>query len=223
MQQDRMVSVAADYADALLVARRVKRTMLLLLALILVIQVAIFSVARWMDLLQVNAAPTSQPAALGVANWPDIFHYLSAASMFGAVLFGIVLLATLALTIHIMLVGRLIGVALVVRAFVLAVLLLVLMFPWQTLLVTQSLGHSDFVPPGVLYTWREIQERVVAPQPEMNLNTAILFWARFLGMPIVAMVILLLVQKRSGHGLKLALGEEEILPTSEDYAVAAGR
>lgn len=221
MQQDRMVSVAADYADALLVARRVKRTMLLLLALILVFQIAMFALAQWTDLLHVSAA-ASQPAALTTANWPDIFHYLSSASMFGAVLFGIVLLATLGLTIHIMLVGRLIGVALVVRAFVLAVLLLALMFPWQTLLVTQGLGHADFVPPGVLVTWREIQERVL-PQPAMNGSAAVLYWARFLGMPVVSMIILLLVQKRSGHGLRLALGEEELLPASQDYAVVTGR
>lgn len=222
MQQDRMISVAADYADALLVARRVKRTMLLLLAMILVAQIAIFCLAQFTNILQVGTAPTSQPGTITAANWPDIFHYVSAVSLIGSVIFGAVLLATLLLTIHIMLVGRLIGVALVVRAFVLAVLLFVIMFPWQTLLFTETLGKSDFVPPGVLYTWREIQTRVV-PHAEMDGKTSILFWARFLAMPIAAMIVVLLVQKRSGKGLKLALGEEEILPTSEEYAVASGR
>lgn len=222
MQQDRMVSVAADYADALLVVRRVKRTMLLLLALILVLQIAIFAVAQWTDLLNVESAAVSQPATLAPANWPDVFHYLSAVSMFGSILCGVILVFTLATTIHIMLVGRLIGVALVVRAFVLAVLLLVLMFPWQTLLVTQHLAHGDFVPPGVLFTWREIQERVV-PHATMDTKTAIVYWARFLAMPVLAIIILLVVQKRSGRGLRLALGEEEILPTSDEFVVTTGR
>lgn len=222
MQQDRMVSVAADYADALLVARRVKRTMLLLLALILIAQVAIFCVAKFTDLLHVGATPASQPAAISAANWPDILHYVSAVSLYGAIVFGVVLLATLAMTIHIMLVGRLIGVALVVRAFVLAVLLLILMFPWQTLLVTEGFAKADFVPPGVLYTWREIETRVI-PATATDGPAVVLFWARFLAMPVVAMVILLLVQKRSGRGLKLALGEEELLPTSQEYAMAASR
>lgn len=222
MQQDRMISVAADYADALLVVRRVKRTMLLLLALILIGQIAIFAVAQWTDLLQVGTTPASQPAVVTAANWPDVLHYASAVSLYGAILFNIILLATLAMTIHIMLVGRLIGVAPVVRAFVLAILLLILMFPWQTLLVTQNLGRADLVPPGVLFTWREIQERV-QPHAPMNGYAAVLYWARFLAMPIVALIILLLVQKRSGKGLKLALGEEEILPPGEEYTVATSR
>jgi hypothetical protein len=217
-----MISVAADYADALLVARRVKRTMLLLLALILVGQIAIFATAQWSDILRAGATPSTQPGVLSAANWPDVLHYVSSVSLYGAIVFNIVLLATLAMTIHIMLVGRLIGVALVVRAFVLAVLLLILMFPWQTLLVTEGFGRADFVPPGVLYTWREIETRVV-PHASLDANTAVLYWARFLAMPIVAMVILLLVQKRSGKGLKLALGEEEILPPTEEYTVATSR
>lgn len=222
MQQDRMITVAADYADALLVVRRVKRTMLLLLALILVAQMAIFALKHWSDLFQVGASPSTTPAVVTAANWPDVFHYVSAVCLYGSVVFGLILLATLTITIHIMLVGRLIGVALVVRAFVLAALLFVLMFPWQTLLVTQDLGRADLVPPGVLYTWRELQERV-PPHVAMDGNAALLYWARFLAMPVVAMIILLLVQKRSGKGLRLALGEEEILPPAEEYSVATSR
>lgn len=242
MNQDRMISVAADYADALLVARRVKRTMLLLLALILVVQIAMFATAQFSDLLPADASSQSLAATDAVATtmplahatptpsatrWPDTLHYVSTLSLYAAMIAGLVLIAMLALTVHIMLVGRLVGVALVTRAFVLAVLLWLLMFPWQTLLVTHELGRNDIVIPGVLYTWDEIQDRVLplkAPgTPAMSTDAAILYWARFLALPIAALILVLMVQKRSGRGLKLALGEEEILPASDEHTGPASR
>jgi hypothetical protein len=210
MSQERVVAIAADYADALLVTRRAQRSILLVLLLILLSQIGLFAVAHFTDLLKAGTVAT-QPAV----NWSDWLGYATQASLYLAMIFGLLLVAVLFVTIHIMLVGRLIGVSYVTRAFTLAILLLLLLFPWQTILVTSELTKGDFVFPGVLFTWREVQGRVLGAHPT-DMASQVLYWGRFVVMPLVAVVMLLVVQVRSGRGLKLALGEEELLPPPID-------
>jgi hypothetical protein len=165
--------------------------------------------------LQPTAA--TQPNA---ANWPDILHYATAISLWLSMIFSALLVVTLFATIHVMLVGRLIGVAYVARAFTLSMFVLLLLTPWQALLVTTQMSKSDFVLPGALYTWREISDRVLPHVTPATTPDLVLYWARFAVFPFVALVLLLLVQVRSGRGLKLALGEEELLPiSSEDLTI----
>lgn len=235
MVTDRVVAIAADYADALLVFRRAKRTLLLLLILMLLAQIAIFAAAHFMPGVlhgsssSAAAMPTTSLGDLAAAvqhpssvsaNWPHILHYATALTLWLSMILGMLLLLTLFATIHVMLVGRLIGVSYVARAFTLAAFVMLLLVPWQSLLVTTDMGKADPVVPGVLYTWREISERVplasTAPMPDQ-----VLYWARFAVFPLVALILLLLVQVRSGRGLKLALGEEELLPHGGDDIVVA--
>ena len=122
----------------------------------------------------------------------------------------------------IMLVGRLVGVTHVTRAFILSVVLLVMLFPWQSVwnypgagtLQTEPTAMEDtptgprFGLPGVLYTWPELQHH--AHFHTDPITAAILGWGRFVGWPVVAIIILLMVQARSSRGLKFALGEAEI-------------
>lgn len=231
---ERVVAIAADYADALLVVRRAKRLLLLLLLLTLLGQIAIFacvhfgvikppadvaaavnpvaSRATTLPLADGTVAAIGRPidpaAASATSKW-NLLTYATIATLTGGVVLGALLSLTLFLTVHIMLVGRLIGVAYVTRAFVLSLFLTLLLFPWQTLLATATIGGRDSVLPGVLYTWGEITSRV--PFTGGDTFQTILYWARFAGWPLVALIILLLVQVRSGKGLKLALGEEEVL------------
>jgi hypothetical protein len=44
-------------------------------------------------------------------------------------------------------------------------------------------------------------------------------WARFVGFPVLAIIVLLIVQAKSSRGLRAALGESE-LETSGDIHVA---
>lgn len=217
LQDQRVIAIAADYADALLVARRAKRLLVLLLVVIVLAHLAIFFTAHFApDVLNRGVGGSAtQPARWNVS---DFLHYFTSASLFGSIVFAVLLVLTLFLTIHIMLVGRLIGVRDVTRSLTTSFLLLVLLIPWQTLLVTQNLSSQDAVIPGILSTWREVGGRV--PMKGGDPFAQFLYWARFAGLPILGLILLLLIQVRSGRGLKYALGEEEIVvDPSDDRAI----
>src|SRR5665213_45127 len=149
-------AVAADYADAMLVGRRAKNVLFLLLALVLLIQLAMFFVARYVPSMKFRTEVTTtnvqagtgtethgstvnvverQPTASGPSRLSaPLFEYLSALTDYLGVLLSIVLAVVLLLVITIMLVGRLVGVAHVTGAFCWSVVFIVMLFPWQSLL-----------------------------------------------------------------------------------------
>ena len=215
VHEQRVVAIAADYADALLVARRWQRLLILFLVVVVLAQLAVFFTAHFAPGV-LNGAAVTASTRPGVAGQPtpDFFHYLTAATLFAGMIAAILLTLTLFLTIHIMLVGRLIGVRDVTRALVLSFVLLFLLLPWQTLLVTQDLGRNDFVWTGILCTWREIVAKVLH-RGDADVAHQVIYWIRFVGAPVVGLIFLLLVQVRSGRGLKYALGEEEIVPAGD--------
>jgi hypothetical protein len=216
LHEQRVIAIAADYADALLVARRAKSLLVLVLVLVVLAHLAIFFTAHFApDVLhRTVVATTTQPARF---NAPDALQYVTSATLFLAVIFSILLVLTLFLTIHIMLVGRLIGVRDVTRALTTSFLLLVLLVPWQTLLVTQRMGATDAVPPGILSTWNEVSSRV--PMTGGDAFGQALYWARFVAFPVLGLILLLLIQVRSGRGLKYALGEEAVVTDGSDHIV----
>jgi hypothetical protein len=236
------LAVAADYADAMMTARRAKNWLFILLLLVLLSQLAIFFLAR-LHILNLGGrvtmpeivpatspttapvegdspatAPTSasseQPKSYPVAT---ILRYVIPVENFLGLTLMIVLSVVLLLITLIMLVGRLIGVSHVTSAFIWSVLLLVFLFPWQSFLLTgprdASPGASivsddpSFKIPGVLYTWPELAHDYEFPTTGA---AGILKWARFAGMPIVAVLLLLMVQAKSSRGLKYALGESDV-------------
>lgn len=138
---------------------------------------------------------------------------------------SIVLAVVVLLITLVMLVGHLLGVSNVTSAFVWSVLLVVLLFPWQlfygpdtasatsSMRDTASTPHSinidDFRVPGVLYTWGELVQGVEDFPTDFN-KVAMLRYARFVGFPLFALVVLFMVKAKSGRGVKLALGETEV-------------
>ncbi|MDB5299488.1 MAG: hypothetical protein JWO87_1151 [Phycisphaerales bacterium] len=244
-------AVAADYADAMLVARRAKNTLFLFLALILIVQLAMFFVARYVGRIDLRTVVTTSANPVDAAttrsstDTPIVehtptaggrssrlsapaFEYLIALTDYGGVVFTIVLAVVLLLIITIMLVGRLVGVSHVTSAFCWAVFLMVLMFPWQAFLNSEDAAgvrsssssqvSGELAPdttgvriPGVLYTWPELRNHYDFPSG-WNLP-AILKWARFVGFPLLALVVLLMIQGRSSRGLRFALGEAEVQVT----------
>lgn len=203
---DSTIITAADYADALTVARRAKNWLFLLLLLMLLAQVAVFFVARNSDFIvskQVEASATTQPVEQNTL--ADVLQYLTGLIDFLGMAFVVILSLVLLLIVHIMLVGRLVGVARVTSGLVWCFVLGVLLFPWQSFLSNATFTSESFKIPGVLYTWNELVHRANAPSssgPEM-----LLFWARFVGFPVLAVIILLAVQAKSSRGLKQAMGE----------------
>ena len=261
------IAVAADYADAMMTARRAKNWLFILLLLILLTQIALFfllkfNVIRLSDEMAVEITPTSapagstqpadtptatatatQPAADASATEPppshdarrsgrveDILRYVIPVTDFLGIALVVILAVVLLLIVTIMLVGRLIGVSHVTSAFIWCVVLTVLLFPWQSFMIGERAaaraadgGHGTsayaadtgmqpqptFKIPGVLYTWEELRYDV-RHFPDNVGAQAILKWARYAGFPIVALVLLLMVQAKSSRGLKFALGESEV-------------
>ncbi len=264
------LAVAADYADAMMVARRAKNWLFLILLIILLMQVGIFAVARFVPSMHVTASmttggpgattATTQSTEISIVQRPahrnapgenrlmsPLLKYLIDATDFLGITLTIVLGVVLLLIVTIMLVGRLVGVAHVTSAFVWCVVFFVILFPWQTLLnsggewvrftrdvkgnhagdvVQLSVGQSsayiaadaaerapalstpDVRIPGVLYTWGELARDYDFSTGDWKV--AALKLTRFVGAPVIAILMLMSVQAKSSRGLKFALGESEM-------------
>jgi hypothetical protein len=202
---DPAIATAADYADAMISARRALRLVGLLLLLILLGQLAIFFPIRF-DVLTVPTAAEATTLPAASVNRAHLWEYLGYASLFLGVALSIVLALILLLLLNIMLVGRLIGAGRVTSAYIWCLMLLVLLFPWQALL-------SDwYAIPGALYTWAELSNPVYGAKfTTPDLASSILHWARYVFWPVVAIIILLRILVKSGRGMKQALGEDDAL------------
>jgi len=267
MTQHATLAIAADYADAMLVARRAKNWLFLFLLLFLLSQIGIFLVARFVSSVHLTATiqsaggstSTTQVAVLpspaaelttGQRVAAPIVRYAVDLTNFACIVLVFVLAVVLLLIVAIMLVGRLVGVTHVTSAFVWCVVLAALLIPWQSLfnselrsirLLRDWRGHvagevistdasaaaalvdagaaenapstlstamPDLRIPGVLYTWPELSRDYDFSNNEPRL--AMVKWARFVGWPVVAIILLLVIQARSSRGLRFALGESEM-------------
>ncbi|MCC6424377.1 MAG: hypothetical protein IT447_12945 [Phycisphaerales bacterium] len=194
------IETAADYADALLIARKAKGYLCLLLLAVVLAQMTIFLVGRYSQLL-VGAADTPTRGVL-------LLHYLVGVCGFVALVGVAVLLAVLLLILAIMLIGRLVGVSQLTGAFIWCLVLAALLFPWQAFLADGGLATAEFRIPGILYTWGELlrDARFGLDQPS-QWTVLLLKWARYIGFPLVAVILTLLVHIKSRRGLRQALGE----------------
>ena len=243
------LAVAADYADALMTARRAKNWLFLLLILILLIQLGVFfsvkfNVLHLNDTVAVNASSSSvQTSATDTAATQssttvttatpkastrvgEILRYVIPVLDFLGVILSVTLCVVLLLLAGIMLVGRLIGVSHVTSAFIWSVVLALMLFPWQAFLISgerystspwMSPGEVPAAPdqpafkiPGVLYTYPELSQDLDRMGPSMKTQEAVVKWARYAAFPIIALLLLLLLQGSSSRGLKFALGEAEM-------------
>jgi hypothetical protein len=208
---DPAIATAADYADALYTSRRAKNVLVLILLLLLITQLALFFVVRF-DVIHVSAigaAPTTQSSEFAL----DRLHYATGFTVFLGVTLSIVLSFVLLLIVGIMLVGRLIGVARLISAYVWCLVLIVLLFPWQAFLNDQSFSKTDFKIPGVLYTWDELRQSAHFAN---EFPDGFLKWARFAGFPALGVVLTLLIQMKSNRGIAQAFGE-----TDDDERITA--
>jgi hypothetical protein len=190
---DPALASIADYADALITTRRARSSLILIILLMLLFQLGLFFAARYKI-----AVDGSSPGL-------DFLKYLVGLTGFLGVATPIVLALVLLLMAQVLLVGRLLGVSQVIWAFVACIVLIVLLFPWQAFLMDQTFTSTQFKIPGVLYTWSELVQRArIHPQGPM---LALLYWARFVGWPVVALVLAALIHHQSGRGLRAAFGK----------------
>ena len=224
------VGTQADYADAVLTARRAKNTLFLLLLLFLLAQLTIFFLV-WADVIKTGPAPMDQTSAATVVPGADITtppatatrpadatgsawaHYGIASTTFLGMVFALMLTFVLLILMLVLLNSRALGVAELTSAVIWMLLLLIILFPYYALLNYGNLATANFRVPGVLYTWQEL---LSYGHFKSDFSTGgliaetILRWARFVGYPIVALILLVVVQVKSGRGLKLALGEADV-------------
>lgn len=162
------------------------------------------------------ASPERARKAGGVLAW------VNNAVVYLGTIFSIVLVLVMLLIVLIMLVGRLIGVAHTTSAFVWAVVLALILFPWQLFYDPETarpgdasmaadareIRLDDYRWPGATFTWGELRQGV---KFDDGVNkVAILRYARFAGFPLLALIILFMVQAKSGRGVKYALGEADV-------------
>jgi hypothetical protein len=218
------IAVAADFAEAMLTARRAKNWLVALILGIILIQLTLFFLVRFKVVAIAPAIPvpavtaSTQPSAEpATAQPPDardrrdkMLQYLIGLTDFLGIVLSVVLVVVLLLIVNIMLLGRLIGISSVMSSFIWCVLLTALLFPWQAFLNNQGLTETEapFKIPGVLYTWGELKaanEQFSSPDGKMLL----LKWSRFVAFPIIAAILLLTVHAKSKRGLRMALGEAD--------------
>src|SRR5271154_1396293 len=131
MTPDRALATAADYADALITARKALNVLILILLLILLGQLAVFFVGRYTDLLLPligDANASTEPTAGNFGAAALMYHVVGLADFLG-IATAIVLAMVLLLIVKVMLVGRLIGVSMLTSAYIWCIVLLVLLFP----------------------------------------------------------------------------------------------
>ncbi|HEX4054476.1 MAG TPA: hypothetical protein VHX86_09445 [Tepidisphaeraceae bacterium] len=212
-----VIANIADYADALLTTRKARNILVLLLLVMLFFQLALFFTVRYK--IQIapggpaeSVAPTTSVVHQTSPALIDFLKYLTGLVDFAGVIVPFVLAVDLWLIVSIMLMGRLLGVSRLVSAFLWCVVLIALLFPWQAFLNNQTFTSTEFKVPGVLYTWTELAVRGrIHPA---GIRPSILYWARFVGWPIVAILIVLMIQHLSGLGLRLAMGKNPSTPPS---------
>jgi hypothetical protein len=215
------VATAADYADAMLTARTARTIFAFALMVILVLQLVLFILVHFTTKLNQHVTPDSlaaaqiTPAAVTQAaitptapqrSMPrQILKYIVGLSDYFGLIFSVLLCLMLLLLLNVMLIGRLIGVSHVTSAFIFSLIVLLLVFPWQAFLNNQDLTAETFKVPGVLYTWNEL---TLHGHFENTGNGMLQNWFRFFLAPIITIILVLTILLKSGHGLRMALGEE---------------
>jgi hypothetical protein len=235
-------AASAVYHDALTTARGFRRLCVLVLLLVLVGQLALFFTAKYWEgfpgresaggeITLTTGVGTEIDRELEVDDGvfetePDVdltaeqtsvdaqtvtggLYMAVYATLWLGLVFSMLLSLTLAFTTLVMLCGRTVGVSRVARAFLWSLLLVLLLVPWQAVLSHPTVAGGPFHVPGVLFTWPELLRNVPS-----FVGAEWLGWVRFVGWPVVALILLLIVAVGSGGGIKQALGED--LPDADD-------
>lgn len=146
---------SADYADALLTARRAKAVLTLLVLLVLLTELALFFCLRYYKRLPWGDTPAEQHAR-------DVTQYFVGLLDFAGLILPALLAVVVYLILKVQLVGRLVGVGRMTSAFLWSILLVMLLFPWQAVLNNPSISYDRAANsigmkiPGVVYTWSEV-------------------------------------------------------------------
>ncbi len=143
-----------------------------------------------------TTAPAKQ-AERSAAAWRRAIQILIPLSRFVGMVAAVLLGASYFLAVNVCLVGRLGGAGGVTAAFFWSVLLVVLLFPWQHLLAGPGVNV-----PGAFFSYAEIES-----VPDLVLEGALgqtAHYARYLGYPILAILIALVASMRFCRAYRIA-------------------
>lgn len=227
-------AASAVYADALVTARRFRLLCVLAVLFCLVGQIALFFLLKF-DVIDPQLAADGE-----FRGW---IYFATYASQFLGLVFSILTTLSLLFIVLVMLSGRTVGVVLETKAVLWSLLVVLLMVPWQSVLVNPepaSMASMDLpelssedeastdamavdLPdrPDLGEAWRVPgvlynYYELDANLPNFSRGAEWLGWARFAGWPGLATLLTLMVWGRSAKGVRQALGED--LPRDGHYA-----
>lgn len=212
------LATSADYADALLTARKAKTILTLLLLFVLAAELTLFFCLRYYRPLKPAPTTTEQHTR-------DVLQYFVGLMDFAGLILPVLLAVVLLLILQVQLVGRLLGTGKMTAAFLFSVLLALLLFPWQAVLNNPAIisdpgaNALGMKIPGVVFTWAEISNPTVGASFGMgdvkpDVFATGLHWARYAGFPVLSILILTTIHFRSRRGLRQSLGEDQIVQTT---------
>ena len=202
---------SADYAEALLTARHTKAALTLLVLLVLLTELSLFFCLRYYKPLPAGNTPAEQHIR-------DVTQYCVGLLDFAALILPAILAVVIYLILQVQLVGRLVGVGRMTQAFLWSVALLLLLFPWQAVLNNPAIDYNKtdnllgMKIPGVMYTWAEVSNPEFGAgfgmgEAKPEIEFLILKWARYVGFPVLSILILTVIHFKSHRGLRQSLGE----------------
>jgi hypothetical protein len=208
------IIASADYADALLAARAAVRVFTAIVLLTLVGQMALFFTVRYRipddalsnanTRLAAASQPSISPPPIGPTQTELLIEYGIGLTQFFALAASLALAGSLLVTLNIMIVARVVGIAPVARALFASLPLIVLLFPWQAFLNNQQMTAADFKIPGVLYSWAELRHTAHWTDAVLSMPGT-LHWARFGGFPCAALLLVITLYRWTACGLGKAL------------------
>jgi hypothetical protein len=196
--------VPFEYYEAFRSVRAAKNLFWWLIAAAVVLQLAAFMLVNFVGVIDPLHQPpgASQPAQAAdpAQRWQDVFGWALPATKFLAFASGMLLSLTLLLAVKLSLLGRLGGVAGLISAFFWSLVLLAIITPWQQVM-------QGAVACGALYNFDELVRavgKVRCPWGAKNVSfvTQVLFYARFIAYPVVAVLVWLMVQAKFARGYR---------------------
>lgn len=218
---------SADYADALMSARRAKNVLTVVVLFVLVFELTLFFGLRYYKPL------TPDPMTLQMQHTRAVVRYFLGLNDYAGLIAPALLAVTLYVILKVQLVGRLLGTGRMTSAFLWAVGLTLLMFPWQGILNNPSISDDPAANgmgmkiPGIVYTWPEISDTkndtgATFSTADMQHRWAIvvLHWARFVGFPLLGIVVIGVIYTKSQRGLRQSFyAETDDVPATDLPAV----
>jgi hypothetical protein len=210
--QDRMRQLH-DYAAALGTIRAARGVFLLILVLSLLAHIAAYSAVRWGDVLAPKetlelqlASPATDTATVAVAdpetaatfsNWYYLIELLLPLAEFLGQVSCVLLTLSFLFAALVCLSGGLGGVRGSISAFFWILVLLALLFPWG-----RWLGDAPGVVqiPGIYYTFDELRQLPGEFRGQLH---EVLHYVRYIGYPVLGLLIALTANSRFARGCRL--------------------